>query len=81
MKLNIDDFSYQNKIHSKVRQFGIQKLSDEGFNQYIEKDSYTHTFLLNKHIGKLTNKLIERDRDSIPLYMNTDVKQGSELIA
>ncbi len=57
MKINVADFSYQNKIYSTTKDFGIMKLSDQGLNEYLDKDSYTHKYLLDRHVGKLSHKL------------------------
>jgi hypothetical protein len=63
MKINVNDFSYQNKIYSKSKNFGILKLSDQGFNEYIDKDSYTHTYLYTKHLNKLSNFLNSNEKE------------------
>ena len=55
MKINVNDFSYQNKIYTQIKNFGILKLSDQGFNEYIDKDSYTHSYIYNKHLNKLSD--------------------------
>jgi hypothetical protein len=43
--MNINDFNYRETPTKKTRQFEVHPLSVEGFNQYLNKDSYTHNFL------------------------------------
>lgn len=43
--MNITNFDYSPQPKYKFRKFGIHPLTDEGFNQYTDKDSYTHKFL------------------------------------
>lgn len=65
MKINVDDFEYNSKPHLKSKKFGILTLTDNGFNDYVQKDSYTHVYLYNKHIDRL-NKQIGQSQGIVP---------------
>jgi hypothetical protein len=62
MKKDIDDFSYRHGINPNNRQFRIMTLSDNGFDQYIDKHSYTHFYLYNKHLEKYTKEMDARNK-------------------
>lgn len=52
--MNINDFNYRVTPVKKTRQYEVHTLSVEGFNQYLNKDSYLHNFL--KSPGALYTK-------------------------
>ena len=60
MKKDIDDFSYKQGLKPERRQFGIMTLSDNGFKEYIDKESYTHYYLYEKHLDKYNKEMDER---------------------
>jgi hypothetical protein len=60
MKKDIDDFSYKQGVKPERRQFGIMTLSDNGFKEYIDKESYTHYYLYEKHLDKYNKEMDER---------------------
>jgi hypothetical protein len=43
--MNIGNFEYDPNPQLKIRKFHIQTLTDEGFSQYTNKESYTHKYL------------------------------------
>ena len=63
MKRDIDDFSYADRVESKKNKFSILSLSDNGFKEYIEKDSYTHFYLYEKHLDRYNKEVDERLRN------------------
>jgi hypothetical protein len=62
MKKDIDDFSYRQGLNPSKRQFRIMTLSDNGFDEYIDKDSYTHFYLYEKHLDKYNKHMEERSK-------------------
>jgi hypothetical protein len=62
MKKDIDDFSYRQGLNSNNRQFRIMTLSDNGFDEYINKHSYTHFYLYDKHLQKYTKEMDARNK-------------------
>ena len=43
--MNIEQFKYEQTPFFKIRKYEIMPLSDEGFNKYTNKESYTHQYL------------------------------------
>jgi hypothetical protein len=60
MKRDIEDFSYFEPNEFKVKKFKIMPLSDNGFKEYIDRDSYTHYYLYGKHLGRYSKENDER---------------------
>ena len=62
MKRDINDFSYSDRVESNKKKFSIMSLSDNGFKEYIDKDSYTHYYLYEKHLDRYIKEVDERLR-------------------
>ena len=62
MKRDIDDFSYSDRVESNKKKFSIMSLSENGFKEYIDKDSYTHYYLYEKHLDRYNKEVDERLR-------------------
>lgn len=60
MKRDIEDFSYSDPNEFKTKKFKIMPLSDNGFKEYIHRDSYTHYYLYGKHLGRYSQEVDER---------------------
>ena len=57
--MDIYDFDYNSK-HFKNRVYEVHPLSNEGFNQYISGDSYTHKYM-DPNVHKPSDAQILRD--------------------
>ncbi len=43
--MNINNFDYVDEPYIKMKKFKVHVLSDDGFNKYLDKDSYIHKYL------------------------------------
>ena len=52
--IDYNQLSYKDKPFTQVKKYAVHPLSDQGFNQYLSKESYARQFL-----NKINPKLIE----------------------
>ena len=85
--MNIGNFEYVEKPKIKIRKFHIQTLTDEGFSQYTNKESYTHKYLKSmspkriKEIFDYDSLMNKGSEDEKNLNVIREIKENAQDIS
>ena len=70
--MNINNFDYTNEPYLKMKKFKIHVLTDDGFNKYLDKDSYIHKYLKSLSPRRIKEIFDNDDHKSEQINRNMD---------